>query len=63
LKIFIVDRWVDDVDLEDCKHCEGTGEVMIERPVIDYEEGGYLKTYKENCEECEGSGWIVNETK
>jgi len=59
LKIFVVDKWVDYDDIEDCKDCQGTGEVMIERPVVDYEEGGYLKTYKENCEECEGSGWKV----
>jgi DnaJ-class molecular chaperone len=54
---------VDDEDLEDCKDCQGTGEVMIERPVIDYAEGGYLKTYQENCDECDGSGWIIKENQ
>ena len=54
---------MDDEDLEDCRDCQGTGEVMIERPVIDYEEGGYLKTYQDKCEECEGSGWIIKENQ
>tara|TARA_R100000742_G_C4181424_1_gene16430 strand:- start:50 stop:214 length:165 start_codon:yes stop_codon:yes gene_type:complete len=54
---------VDDVDLEDCKDCQGTGEVMIERPVIDYAEGGYLKTYQYKCDECDGSGWIIKENQ
>ena len=63
MRIFVVDKWVEYTDIEDCKHCEGTGEVMIERPVIDYAEGGYLKTYQDKCEECDGSGWITNETK
>ncbi len=59
LKIFIVDRWVDHDDIDDCDKCEGTGEVMVDRPVVDYVHGGDLATNKEKCEECEGSGWKV----
>ena len=63
LKIFIVDRWVDHDDIEDCEKCEGTGEVMYDKPIVDYEEGGYIYTYADDCEECEGYGWTVKKNQ
>ena len=56
MKVFLSDRW-EEVDAEDCKHCNGSGEVLIDRPVVDYEQGGYLETLKHKCSECDGSGW------
>lgn len=44
-----------------CSTCEGSGQVYFERPVIDYECGGYLEEYLDDCHTCNGNGEIENE--
>ena len=44
-----------------CSACEGSGQVYFERPVIDYENGGYLEEYLDDCRTCDGNGEIENE--
>ena len=45
----------------ECKLCGGDGYHLIEKPVVDYENGGYLKEVKVNCEFCEGMGEVLIE--
>ena len=33
-----------------CPQCGGEGRVEYERPVVDYERGGYLEGYYDECE-------------
>ena len=44
-----------------CNDCDGSGQVYFERPVIDYENGGYLEEYSDDCQSCGGNGEIENE--
>ena len=48
-------------DWIECKLCGGDGYHLIEKPVVDYENGGYLKEVKVNCEFCEGMGEVLIE--
>ena len=39
-----------------CGTCYGRGETEKDVPVIDYVNGGYIKTRYETCQECGGDG-------
>ena len=41
-----------------CPQCGGEGRVEYERPVVDYERGGYLEGYYDECDECGGFGEV-----
>tara|TARA_Y100000114_G_C11760130_1_gene329055 strand:+ start:1820 stop:2056 length:237 start_codon:yes stop_codon:yes gene_type:complete len=41
-----------------CSECEGTGECEYQRPVVDWQNGGYLQGYMDTCEKCGGSGYV-----
>jgi|TARA_R100000995_G_scaffold82929_2_gene57704 DnaJ-class molecular chaperone len=41
-----------------CEECGGDGQVEYERPVVDFNRGGYLEGYMDNCEQCNGSGEV-----
>jgi len=45
----------------ECKECSGTGEVSLDKPVIDYVNGGYLEEINGTCEDCEGYGYVVKD--
>jgi len=46
---------------KECKECSGTGEVSLDKPVIDYVNGGYLEEINGTCEDCEGYGYVVKD--
>ena len=41
-----------------CPECGGEGECEYERPVVDWNNGGYLEGYMDTCDTCEGEGYI-----
>ena len=43
---------------EQCPDCMGQGSYMVEHPVVDYADGGYLEEKEETCIECQGRGMI-----
>ena len=45
----------------ECKLCGGDGFQLQEKPVIDYENGGYLKEIKVECLHCDGMGEVLVE--
>jgi|TARA_A100001015_G_scaffold146736_1_gene162634 DnaJ-class molecular chaperone len=44
-----------------CPECGGHGECEYERPVVDWERGGYLEEYMDTCEHCSGDGYVEKE--
>ena len=41
-----------------CLVCDGSGTAEYDKPVTDYERGGYIGTYRDDCDECEGEGEV-----
>ena len=46
------------IGMKTCPECNGTGFVTFERPVIDYQNGGYLEEVQDECWNCGGTGEI-----
>jgi len=46
------------IGMKTCPECNGTGFVTFEIPVIDYQNGGYLKEVQGECWNCGGTGEI-----
>jgi|GEM_PF-1177926 hypothetical protein len=44
-----------------CKLCDGSGEAYYEKPVVDYQNGGFLDTVLMECDDCGGSGEVEDE--
>ena len=42
----------------DCPVCEGAQVIEYERPVIDWQHGGYIEGYHDDCEYCKGAGEV-----
>lgn len=39
-----------------CEECGGEGRLEYERPVVDWNNGGYLEGYMDDCHICDGTG-------
>jgi DnaJ-class molecular chaperone len=44
--------------MKECPECLGTGEVEVDIAVVDYMNGGYIRTEIDICPECDGSGEV-----
>lgn len=45
----------------ECPECGGEGRCEYEVPVIDYDNGGYLKGEWQECHKCHGLGEVQSE--
>jgi len=45
-----------------CEECGGEGRLEYERPVVDWDHGGYLEGYMDDCETCNGLGELEYDT-
>ena len=47
--------------MKECPECLGIGEIEIDIPVVDYMNGGYIRTEIEDCPRCDGSGEVEDD--
>lgn len=47
--------------MKECPECLGTGEIEVDIPVVDYMNGGYIRTEIEDCPRCDGSGEVEDD--
>lgn len=41
-----------------CDDCGGNGSVEFDKPVVDWENGGYIDGYAGTCPTCDGNGFL-----
>lgn len=45
----------------ECPDCGGVGTIEADKPVIDWNHGGYIATVTEECYTCNGFGEVEDE--